>query len=419
MRIVHLYSGNLYGGIERALVAFAAAEHAGSLKAAEYAEYADQPAQLFALAFDGRLQRELKAAGAEVALLGEVRGRAPWTIWRARRRLVECLKPRTTRTTQSGHPGASGGSAYSAAAIAHSLWALAVLGPAAREAGALVALYLHNPPTAALWPDGWARRTPVDLVVANSRYTAAASRAFLPDSVAIECLHPPLPGAGQASGASPADRQAIRARVRRELETSDRDVVIVQASRMEAWKGHAALIGALTTMRELPGWTAWIVGGAQRAREQAYVNGLRTTVHDAGLASRVRFAGDREDVGAILAAADIYCQPNRDPEPFGLAFVEALGAGLPVVTTAAGGAIEVVTDDCGRLVPAGDAAALTAALRALVGDAALRRSLGAQGPARARALCHPRTQLARLTAILSRAAAMRPRTARMHAETGA
>ena len=67
----------------------------------------------------------------------------------------------------------------------------------------------------------------------------------------------------------------------------------------------------------------------------------------------MRFLGERRDVAACMRAADIHCQPNTAPEPFGLAFVEALYAGLPVVTTALGGALEILTDACGVLVPAG------------------------------------------------------------------
>lgn len=47
----------------------------------------------------------------------------------------------------------------------------------------------------------------------------------------------------------------------------------------------------------------------------------------------------------------------------GITFVEALYAGLPVVTTAIGGAMEVVNESCGMLVQAGDSGALTDALR--------------------------------------------------------
>ena len=50
---------------------------------------------------------------------------------------------------------------------------------------------------------------------------------------------------------------------------------------------------------------------------------------------------------ALLAAADLFCQPNTAPEPFGLSLVEALQAGLPVVTSGIGGACEIVDASCG------------------------------------------------------------------------
>jgi glycosyltransferase involved in cell wall biosynthesis len=74
-------------------------------------------------------------------------------------------------------------------------------------------------------------------------------------------------------------------------------------------------------------------------------------------------------------------------------FVEALSAGVPVVTTAAGGAPEIVTADCGALVGPGDPHALAAALQTLIDWPDRRRALGEAGPARARALCDPTTQI--------------------------
>ena len=113
------------------------------------------------------------------------------------------------------------------------------------------------------------------------------------------------------------------------------------------------------------------------------------------------FLGERRDVPALMRAADIHCQPNTAPEPFGLAFVEALDAGLPVVTTAIGGALEIVTPGCGVLVEPGNPAHLASALGALVADAAARHRLGSAGPARARALCDPTRQLEALAGILA------------------
>ena len=94
----------------------------------------------------------------------------------------------------------------------------------------------------------------------------------------------------------------------------------------------------------------------------------------------------------MLCAADIYCQPNTGPEPFGIAFVEALYAGLPVVTTNLGAAPEIVTDDCGILVPP-VSDNLIAALSDLIQDTIRRLRLSAAGPKRAAALGDPRTTM--------------------------
>jgi glycosyltransferase involved in cell wall biosynthesis len=119
----------------------------------------------------------------------------------------------------------------------------------------------------------------------------------------------------------------------------------------------------------------------------------------------VRFLGQRSDAPELLAAADVHCQPNTGPEPFGVAFVEALYAGLPVVSTALGGALEIVDESCGVLVPPGEVGELRAALRGLIADPAERSRLGRGGPARARALCEPRRALDRICDLLAGTAA--------------
>ena len=75
--------------------------------------------------------------------------------------------------------------------------------------------------------------------------------------------------------------------------------------------------------------------------------------------------------------------PSRT-EPFGLAVVEAMLLGLPVVASAVGGIPEIVVDGVtGFLVPAEDVDALTAALRTLILDPDLRSRMGEEGRARA------------------------------------
>src|SRR5262249_22135283 len=150
------------------------------------------------------------------------------------------------------------------------------------------------------------------------------------------------------------DRESTRRQVRAALDTPDNAVVLIQASRLERLKGHGLLLEALARLTDTPGWLCWIVGGVQRPHEQDYLTELQQAAAHRGLAGQARFLGQRADVRQLLAAADVFCQPNIGPESFGISFIEALYAGLPVVTTALGGALEIVDATCGVLVPPGD-----------------------------------------------------------------
>ena len=110
----------------------------------------------------------------------------------------------------------------------------------------------------------------------------------------------------------------------------------------------------------------WIVGGAQRPREAAYLRELQELARSLGMAERVRFAGEQQDVARFLASADLYCQPNTGPEPFGMTYVEAMQAGLPVVASDGGALPEIVDARTGILVPPGDVARLADALGGLI-----------------------------------------------------
>src|SRR6185295_10947273 len=159
-------------------------------------------------------------------------------------------------------------------------------------------------------------------------------------------------------------------------------------------------IDAVARLRDRDDWICWQIGGAQRPPEVTYLESLRERARDRQIAARIRFAGQRTDIARLLSAADIHCQPNTSPEPFGVAFVEALAAGLPVVTTALGGALEIVNDSCGVLVPPSDPVALSASLEALIGDPQRRVRLGARARVRARELSDPAIQVQRLHAAL-------------------
>lgn len=359
MRVVHLCAGNLYGGVERIVAECAAAR-------------ALCPAMTpsFAVCFEGRLAQEIDALGVRCTRLGAARMSRPHTVLRARRQLGRLLEAQPAATV-----------------ICHSSWIFGLAAPVVRAAGATLVLWVHDRPSPPTWADRWARLISPDLVIANSRSTDAAARAFYSCGTHA-VLYAPV-AAGGSGG---------RADLRAALGVDDRTPAILIASRFEAWKGHRELIAAAARVQEP--WRLWIAGRPQRPGEDAYEQGLRNLAAASGVSDRVQFLGERRDVPALMRAADVHCQPNTAPEPFGLAFVEALYAGLPVVTTAMGGALDVVTDGCGVLVPPGDAGALEHALRTLLVDPQARARLGAAGPSRARELCDPERQLAALAAML-------------------
>jgi glycosyltransferase involved in cell wall biosynthesis len=199
-----------------------------------------------------------------------------------------------------------------------------------------------------------------------------------------------------------------REQIRRALDTPEHDVVVVHVSRLEALKGHPVLLTALGQLRGLAGWTCWIVGGVQRPEDAGYLRALQRLAVEHGISERVRFVGERSDVTQVLRAANIYCQPNIEPESYGLTFVEAMHAGLPVVTSGIGGAREIVDESCGVLMPPGDVPALSSALERLIVDRTLSIRLGAEARRRSESLCNVPRQMGRIQAVLAAVAAHQP-----------
>jgi len=366
---MHIVSGRLYGGVETLLVTLARCRN---LCAAMEPE--------FALCFDGRLREELAETGAPVHLLGEVRARHPVSVMRARRRLRELINTRSIDVV-----------------VCHLPWTEAVFGAVARRAGVPLVFWMHGPASGRGWLERWAALTPPDAAICNSNYTAKSLPMIFPG---IPCDVIYLPVRSSELNRESQDNRQARLQMRREFDTPPEATVIVQVSRLERWKGQLVHLAALAQLREIPDWIAWFVGGTQNPDEVAYSAELKAAASALGIADRVRFLGERPEVAKILAASDIFCQPNVEPEPFGIAFIEALQAGLPVVASASGGALEIIDSSCGTLVPAGKPETVAEALRQLINNTELRNRLGTSGPARARQLTGPTAQMTLLAASL-------------------
>lgn len=147
---------------------------------------------------------------------------------------------------------------------------------------------------------------------------------------------------------------------------------IVTVGRLVPWKHVDGIIAALD---QLPEAHLTIVGdGPEQARLQALAQSN----------SKIHFAGPLPNgaTQAIMERADALVL-NSSYEGLSHVLIEGLMLGLPIIATRAGGNEEVLTGDCGILVPVEDTAALTAALRSLIDDPALRSRLRAAARERA------------------------------------
>jgi glycosyltransferase involved in cell wall biosynthesis len=155
--------------------------------------------------------------------------------------------------------------------------------------------------------------------------------------------------------------------------------VVGAASRLVPIKGIVHLIRAVALLRpEFPDVRVEIAGsGPERGPLQQEVQAL-------GLGDSVVFAGWQPDIWRWLAQLDIFVQPSL-AEGFGMASLEAMAAGLPVLGTSVGGLPELIEHGrTGYVVRPAEPEALAARLRDLVQNADRRRTMGIAGQARAR-----------------------------------
>lgn len=174
------------------------------------------------------------------------------------------------------------------------------------------------------------------------------------------------------SGVAEASSPWTRAELHRAFAIPDDHLVLVSVARHHPVKGLDVLISALGVLARdprSPAFTTLLMG------EGPETEALREQVRKEDLAGRVQFLGYRSDVRDVLSGADLFVLPSR-AEGFGLAALEAMAAGVPVLATAVGNLPALL--DGGRLgvlVPSDDTSALAAGILGLLGDSTRRATL--------------------------------------------
>ena len=155
---------------------------------------------------------------------------------------------------------------------------------------------------------------------------------------------------------------------------SERRPTVICTGRLRAQKGHDVLIRAFAQTREqVPSARLILLGdGPHRAS-------IERLIDDLDLEESVELAGTQADVWPWLAQADVFALASRY-EPLGIAVLEAMAAGLPVVATGVDGIRELVEPGVsGELVAAGDLEAMAERLSALLSDPGRAHDYGEAG----------------------------------------
>jgi lipopolysaccharide/colanic/teichoic acid biosynthesis glycosyltransferase len=207
-----------------------------------------------------------------------------------------------------------------------------------------------------------------DFLVTINREDFNAARAF-GTMRSDRVRYVPGIGVDVAAYRSPDPGQAQR--VRSELDVPEDAMLVTMIAEFTPNKRHAFALEALSRVQDPRVVLALVGNGPEEPR-------LRAEVVRLGIGSRVRFAGYRRDMPAVLSASDalLLCSER---EGLNRSVLEAMAAGIPVIGTQTRGIADAVSESEGWIVPKHDAAALAAAIDAAAADPAERQRRGAAG----------------------------------------
>jgi glycosyltransferase involved in cell wall biosynthesis len=350
MRVMHLESGrNLYGGAEQVRYLIEGLSALGidnvlvCARGSAMARAAEHPA---ASAHEGALPPAGDGAGAQIVTL-PMGGDLDPTLVPRLARVLKTYAPDLLHVHSRRGADLFGGCSARLARVA-----------------AVLTRRVDNPE-----PPGWARfkYRPYEAVIAISR----AVEAQLLDHVGLERARVHRVASAVDSVRFRPDSSA-RGELTERFGCPDDAVIAGVVAQLIARKGHALLLGALgAPLARHPELRVLCFGRGPLE------GALAQRIAELGLEHQVKLVGFHDDMHRLMPGLDLLVHP-AEREGLGVAVLEAMSAGVPVVATAVGGLPDVIEDGTGGvLVEPGDARALAAAVDALVADPGLRARLGA------------------------------------------
>ena len=314
IQVMHVCAGNRFGGIEKMVLAFAQNPNGDN-----------QLIHNFSVCHPGRLLKEIEKCSVNSLLFGPARQINPFGIYFAKKKLAAFVKKLEP-----------------VVALCHGDWIFDLFGRTLARAGAKVIRVLHNIHAKKNWIFGKNSNPSYCFgVIANSLVTRENYLAnnTLAD---VQVANPPF------YLRNINNRQEERERLRQSLGIGLQTKVILTAARFEHGKGLDILINALSIVDQGADWVCLFAGSPNGGQEEKYLSKLKALAYQKLQKGKLIWLGHIDDLSGYYVSADLYCQPNRKPESYGLTFAEASEMGCPVVTAAIGGACEVLAGNPGN-----------------------------------------------------------------------
>jgi glycosyltransferase involved in cell wall biosynthesis len=196
----------------------------------------------------------------------------------------------------------------------------------------------------------WALKTPPQVIITCARFLVDQVRNALPEHLQRSQSIIAVPNAVDMDRFHPGDRNLAKQKV-----GAPRNILLILlVANLASHKGHETGIRAAAILKE-KGVNAWLwFAGIERGDSLEYTERLKTLCGELGVADRVRFLGQRNDVPELLRAADCVILPST-AEGLPLSILEAQATKVPVLAAPTAGIPEIIIDEkTGILVRADD-----------------------------------------------------------------
>ena len=208
----------------------------------------------------------------------------------------------------------------------------------------------------------WAFEKPPDVIVTCARTFAKQVRSTLPERYQEHQQIISVPNAVDIERFYPGNKATAKQSVGASLHMP----IVLMAANLAPHKGQETAIRAMAMLKKTGVNVACWLAGIERQDRGAYTTRLQDLCNELGVADRVRFLGQREDMPDLLRAADIFVLPSTS-EGLPLSVLEAQATKVPVLAAPTAGIPEVVTDgETGFLIPAEDAAGYAQRIESLL-----------------------------------------------------